>query len=121
MITAFVNLAKYDWSTWLVGIWRAVIQGGSGAVVSSIATIGIDPEHFNLTTGLGHVFEQMGAVFLVMGLIHMFIFLQTHGMPDPSTQIQAAEARGFQSGAKATGEAMADAVQATKDAGTGKP
>jgi hypothetical protein len=82
---AISNAKQYDWATWLMGLWRSTVQGGAGAVVSGLATIGIDPDHFNLTTGLGDVFKMIGTVFLVMGVIHMFVFLQTHGAPEAIT------------------------------------
>lgn len=76
------NSSNYDWATWIIGIERSFVQGGSGAVVAGLATIGIDPKDFNLTNGLRHTLEQMGIVFFVMGLIQMFMFLQTHGAPE---------------------------------------
>lgn len=95
---ALSNAKVYDWQTWFVGIQRAVVQGGSGAVVAGLANMGIDPEHFNLKggNGLRDVIELMGTMFLIMGIVHMFIFLQTHGTPDivqlpPTPAIQPQE------------------------------
>jgi hypothetical protein len=79
------NLGKYDWATWLVGIWRAIITGGTGGVISGFASMGIDPEHFNLTTGLGHVFRLAGIMFVAMAFVHLVLFLNTHPAPDPAT------------------------------------
>lgn len=84
---ALRNAKVYDWKTWFVGIQRAVVQGGSGAVVAGLANMGIDPEHFNLKDGgLRDVLSLMGTMFIIMGAVHMFIFLQTHGTPETVTK-----------------------------------
>ena len=77
-----VNARDYDWATWLIGIWRAVISGGSSAVVGGFSNMVIDPDHFNLAGGLRHTLSIMGTMFFIMGLIQMFVFLQTHAAPD---------------------------------------
>lgn len=98
---AYKNAARYDWETWLVGIWRSIIQGGSSGVVAGPIAIGIDPQHFNLSTGLGHTIEMIGGVFIGAAIIAMFTFLQTHGTPDKVLLQQA----------------LTDAADANKQAG----
>ena len=78
------NLGAYDWTTWLIGIWRSVAQGGSNGVLSGLVSMGIDPVHFNLTSGLSHLLEMIGGMFILSALIGMFTFLSTHGAPDPA-------------------------------------
>lgn len=79
---AIDNAMRYGWETWLIGIWRAVVTGGANGVLGGLTTVGIDPSHFNFNSGLRHTLSMMGAMFLVSGLISMFVFLQTHGAPD---------------------------------------
>jgi hypothetical protein len=83
VITALQNAKRYDWRTWWTGAMRALISGGAGGVVSGLGTMGIDPEHFNLTSGVGRTLELMGIVFVFQALVHLAIFLQTHPGPDP--------------------------------------
>lgn len=67
------NGSQYDWKTWLMGIWRAMIGGGAGAVAGLVT---------NLGTGLQHTLVSMGEAFTIVAVVHMFIFLQTHPGPD---------------------------------------
>jgi hypothetical protein len=75
-------IGKYDWSTWLMGLWRALIGGGCNAILSAPVSMGIDPEHFNLTTGVHHMLEMMGGMFVGGAILHMVIFLSTHQGPE---------------------------------------
>lgn len=63
----------------------ALIQGGAGAVVSSGTTAMIDPDKLNPMTQTLHFLELTGAVFLITGILHMFMFLQSHPLPDDNT------------------------------------
>lgn len=58
---------------WLRGLIGAFIQ--SGATV--IATMIVDPETFNIATGLGNV----GWVALVSGIVGAALFLQKQPLP----------------------------------------
>ena len=77
------NASRYDWATWLMGILRSLLSGGSSAMVSGFASMGIAPGTFNLTSSIGNTFKLMGIMFLFQGLYRMFEFLQLHGAPDP--------------------------------------
>lgn len=76
------NLMTYDWTTWLVGIMRSFISGGAGAVAGAIGPMATDPKDWNLGEGLPHVLQSMAVSFIVVGIVHMMIFLQTHGTPE---------------------------------------
>jgi len=76
------NAQSYDWQTWLLGIFRSFISGGSAAMVSGMAGIGIAPDRFNLTNSYGNTLKLMGVMFLFQGGYRMFEFLQLHGAPD---------------------------------------
>jgi hypothetical protein len=70
-----------NWEIWLRGLLAAFIGGGSGSVTSGLASMGIDPEHFNLGSGLRHTFALMGAVFLVNGALSVFLYLKQSPLP----------------------------------------
>ena len=76
------NIKSYDWATWIMGIWRAAIGGGSMGILSAPVSQGIDPEHFNFGAGAGHMAKMMGGMFVGGALIHMIIFLSTHQGPE---------------------------------------
>jgi len=107
MLTAFMNASKYDWGTWFLGIMRALISGGSSAMVSGLASMGIAPGTFNLTNSISNTFKLMGVMFLFQGLYRMFEFLQLHGAPDPIAQQVA-----LQKAAEATKEAQGAIAEA---------
>lgn len=82
------NASKYDWDTWLMGILRSLTTGGSNGVLSGLVSMGIDPQHFNLSGGLGHTLKMMLGMFILSSIVGMFVFLQTHGAPDKLTNAQ---------------------------------
>lgn len=67
------NALTYDWNTWLMGIFRSIIGGGGGVLAAWVITAG-DP--------LRHVLISMGEAFLISGLVHLGIFLETHNGPE---------------------------------------
>jgi len=97
----------YDWATWLMGIQRSLISGGSSAMVSGLAGIGIAPGTFNFTGNLGNTLKLMGIMFLFQGGYRMFEFLALHPAPDPIAA--AAAIQSAQIAAKETVAAIADA------------
>ncbi len=107
-LTAVANARSYDWPTWLLGIFRSFISGGSAAMVSGLTSIGIAPDKFNLSSSVGNTLKLMGVMFLFQGGYRMFEFLQLHGAPD---QIQeslkvAADATAKAGGAIATAQSQ---------------
>src|SRR6185437_5530629 len=85
-ITAVRNATSYDWRTWLVGIMRSFVSGGSAAMVSAIAAMGIAPGTFNLSGDLRNTVKLMVIMFLFQGGYRMFEFLSLHGAPDKLQQ-----------------------------------
>jgi hypothetical protein len=86
METAISNAKSYDVATWVLGIFRSFVSGGSSAVVSGFAAIGIAPDRFNFADGMGKTFKMMGVMFLFVGIYRMCEFLALHGAPDKLTQ-----------------------------------
>jgi hypothetical protein len=38
---------------WLKGMFAAAVSGGAGGVMTGLAAVGIDPQHYNLQSGSG--------------------------------------------------------------------
>lgn len=85
---ALTNARSYDWGTWLIGIMRSLVGGGSGGVLNGMLTMGLDPQNFNFTTGVRKMLLMMGGAFLIGALVSMFIFLHTHSAPDANPPAQ---------------------------------
>jgi hypothetical protein len=79
-------MGRLDWGHWLLGLWAAIIGGGSGGVTAGLASMGIDPEHYNLTNGIKHTLTLMGAVFVVNAAISMFLYLKQSPVPQVREQ-----------------------------------
>jgi hypothetical protein len=41
---------------WLKGLLAVAISGPAGGVLTGLAAVGIDPQHFNLQSGIGATF-----------------------------------------------------------------
>lgn len=81
-----MNLSKFAWTDWFVGLWGATISGGAGAVSAAFGTMMMDGKDFNLGGGGGHkLFDLMGICFGFSSFISLMKFLQTHPAPDQVT------------------------------------
>jgi hypothetical protein len=77
------NLGNLDWSEWTLGLWSAVITGGSAAVVNAIGLVVIDPKDFS--AGEGKLWALAGNMFLWAGFMGMLNFLRTKPAPGVKT------------------------------------
>lgn len=84
------RIQQYDWSTWLVGILRSFVAGAGGAVAGIAGPSVTDPKDFNLGVGLHHTLVSMAIGAGITGMVHMGIFLSTHGAPEPLSESVAA-------------------------------
>lgn len=80
MISAVSNASRFLWQDWLIGIWRSAVSGGAGAVVASITVALKDPRDWGIHSG--SLYELMATTFAGTALLHMFMFLQNHPVPD---------------------------------------
>lgn len=80
------NIKSYDWATWLIGIMRAFISGGAGALAGATGPMIVDPKDWNLGAGLHNTLISMLIGFVLLGIVHMGIFLQTHGAPEQTQE-----------------------------------
>lgn len=67
---------------WLKGIFAAAISGGAGGVLTGFAAVGIDPQHFNLQTGIGATFRIGTAAALINAVIGVAAYLQKSPLPN---------------------------------------
>ncbi len=73
------NLGELDWSDWILGLWSAVITGGSSAVVSAFGLMVMDPKDFNPQGE--KLYMVAGQLFLWTGFLGMLNFLRQKPAP----------------------------------------
>ena len=71
------------------GILAAGISGASGGVMTGLAAVGIDPQHFNLQAGAGATAKMAGAAALINAVIGVAAYLQKSPLPERPSQSDA--------------------------------
>jgi hypothetical protein len=69
---------------WLKGLLAAAISGAAGGVLTGLAAVGIDPQHFNLQTGIDATFRIGAAAALINAVIGVAAYLQKSPLPEES-------------------------------------
>jgi hypothetical protein len=69
---------------WLKGLVAAAISGGAGGILTGLAAVGIDPQHFNLQAGLGSTMRIAVAAALINSIIGVAAYLQKSPLPEES-------------------------------------
>jgi hypothetical protein len=116
-ISAIVNAQGYDWSSWLVGIIRSAVSGGATAILNTTGTALVLPNDVNTGAGLHKLLALLGIYFALGAIVHMAIFLETHGAPDKLQQALAEAAVQSQQAvvqAAKVQDAVADASKAAQ-------
>jgi hypothetical protein len=67
---------------WFKGIVAAAISGAAGGVLTGLAAVGIDPQHFNLQAGIGATLRIGVAAALINSVIGVAAYLQKSPLPD---------------------------------------
>jgi hypothetical protein len=67
---------------WLKGVVAAGISGGAGGVLTGFAAVGIDPQHFNLQTGMSATLHIGAVAALINAVIGVAAYLQKSPLPD---------------------------------------
>jgi hypothetical protein len=67
---------------WLKGLLAAAISGAAGGVLTGLAAVGIDPQHFNLQTGIVATLRIGAAAALINAVIGVAAYLQKSPLPD---------------------------------------
>jgi hypothetical protein len=75
-----MTIAKFD--IWLKGLFAAAISGAAGGVLTGFAAVGIDPQHFNLQSGIGATMRIGAAAALINAVIGVAAYLQKSPLPD---------------------------------------
>jgi Zn-dependent protease len=76
------RLELRQFEIWLKGILAAAISGGAGGVLTGLAAVGIDPQHFNLQTGMGATLRIAAAAALINAVIGVAAYLQKSPLPN---------------------------------------
>ena len=66
---------------WLKGLLAAAISGAAGGVLTGLAALGIDPQHFNLQAGAGATLRIAAAAALINAVIGVAAYLQKSPLP----------------------------------------
>lgn len=69
---------------WLKGLIAAAISGGAGGILTGLAAVGIDPQHFNLQAGIGATLRIAAAAALINAVIGVAAYLQKSPLPQDS-------------------------------------
>jgi hypothetical protein len=67
---------------WVKGLFAAAISGSAGGVLTGLAAVGIDPQHFNLQTGMGATLHIGAAAALINAVIGVAAYLQKSPLPN---------------------------------------
>ncbi len=70
-----------DLRVWIKGIAAAAISGGANGVVTGLAAIGIDPNHFNLQAGITHTLAIGGASATISAVLGVALYLRQSPIP----------------------------------------
>jgi len=71
---------------WLHGLVAAVISGGAGGVVNSLAAVGIRPDAFNFNNSFKSTAELAGVSFLFCAFLGLAFFLKQSPLPPEDGQ-----------------------------------
>ncbi len=67
---------------WLKGILAAWVSGAAGGIMTGLAAVGIDPQHFNLSAGIGATLRIGVAAGLINAVIGVAAYLQKSPLPE---------------------------------------
>lgn len=66
---------------WVKGLLAAAISGAAGGLLTGLAAVGIDPQHFNLQAGIGATFRIAAAAAMINAVIGVAAYLQKSPLP----------------------------------------
>lgn len=67
---------------WLHGLAAAFIGAAAGAVSSGLGVLFVDPDHFNLGTGLIRTIETVGISAVLQGVVTAAAYLRQSPLPE---------------------------------------
>ena len=77
-VKAFV---KNSQKVWFRGLLAAAISGAANGIVTGFAAIGVAPEQFNLTQGVGKTFILAGVSALMSAVLGLAMYLKQSPLP----------------------------------------
>ena len=77
-----MHAATKHFEIWLKGLLAAAISGGSGGILTGLAAVGIDPNHFNLQSGIGSTLRIGLAAAVINAIIGVAAYLQKSPLPE---------------------------------------
>lgn len=69
------------WRQWSYGLGAAFIGGGAGAITSSQVAMGIAPDRFNYSNGIGNMAKMAALTFIVQGALMALAYLKQSPLP----------------------------------------
>jgi hypothetical protein len=66
---------------WLKGLLAAGVSGAAGGVLTGLAAVGIDPQHFNLQAGMAATIRIGAAAAIINSVIGVAAYLQKSPLP----------------------------------------
>ena len=78
--TTNMNITRIE--LWLKGLLAAAISGAAGGILTGFAAVGIDPQHFNLQSGMGATLRIGAAASLINAVIGVAAYLQKSPLPE---------------------------------------
>ena len=79
-VESTTNMTRVE--LWLKGLLAAAVSGAAGGVLTGLAALGIDPQHFNLQSGTGATFRIGAAAALINAVIGVAAYLQKSPLPE---------------------------------------
>ena len=76
---------------WLRGLLAALISGAAGGILTGLAAVGIDPQHFNLQAGLHQTVSIGMAAAGINGVIGVAAYLQKSPLPETKEEARKPE------------------------------
>lgn len=79
---------KLAWDKWALGLGKAIIGGGSSAVVGGLVSVIAFKVDITSWAGAIKIMSVMLANFSVAGFLSMFFYLKQSPLPDPAGDTQ---------------------------------
>jgi len=77
-----MHTAMKRFEIWLKGLLAAAISGAAGGVLTGLAAVGIDPQHFNLQAGIASTLRIGCAAAIINAVIGVAAYLQKSPLPE---------------------------------------
>ncbi len=76
---------------WAKGLLAAAIAGAANGVITGFAAVGIDPQHFNLQSGIKPTLGIAGVSAMMSGIIGVAAYLKQSPLPQTNERRERGE------------------------------